>query len=138
MNDKIIRISTSMEMTSHYYPEGSIRKQNHEFCALIGPDCEFYERVKPLRLNPGLSMLVDEEGLIKRLPVNLLASYLYATDKHGSPICGNVVIVGERMSTDGIEFCGIPDNLYDQVIQYVKSVMQLREIKEKANTSSRA
>ena len=31
-------------------------------------------------------MIVDEEGLVKNLPVNPMGCYFYDTDKHGNPI----------------------------------------------------
>lgn len=37
-------------------------------------------------------MIVDEEGLIKELPANLLGCYFYDTDKHGFPIVGDVIL----------------------------------------------
>lgn len=43
-------------------------------------------------------MLVDEEGLIKGLPVNSLGCALYGTPQHGCPIVGNLIfarIAGE-------------------------------------------
>ena len=38
---------------------------------------------------PGIVMLVDEEGLIKQLPMN--ASAFYGTIKHGNPIVGDLI-----------------------------------------------
>ena len=43
-------------------------------------------------------MLVDEEGLWKRLPLNVVGSYFYGTQEHGNPIAGDVLlalVVGE-------------------------------------------
>ena len=36
-------------------------------------------------------MIVNEEGLIRMLPVNAVGSYMYGTPVHGHPIVGNVV-----------------------------------------------
>lgn len=33
-------------------------------------------------------MIVDEEGLVKNLPMNPMGCYFYDTDKHGNPIVG--------------------------------------------------
>ena len=59
----------------------------------IGPKCELYEHVMPKRLYKELhgsskrgncvSMLVDEDGHYHDLPENLVASWLYESDKHG-------------------------------------------------------
>lgn len=46
-------------------------------------------------------MLVDEEGLLKELPLNLFGSYFYETQKHGNPIAGDVILaiaVGEDIT----------------------------------------
>ena len=43
---------------------------------------------------------------------SLIGSYLYETDKHGCPILGNVLFVGEEWGRDGIDFCGIEDSAF--------------------------
>lgn len=37
-------------------------------------------------------MLVDEEGLLKGLPVNLVGCYFYDSLKHGNPIVGDILL----------------------------------------------
>lgn len=41
---------------------------------------------------PGAMMIVDEEGLLKRLPMNPLGSFFYGTSKHGHPIVGDFIL----------------------------------------------
>lgn len=41
--------------------------------------------------DPDVIMLVDEEGIIKGLPVNAVGSALYGTIRHGSPIAGDLI-----------------------------------------------
>lgn len=41
--------------------------------------------------DPSLIMLVDEEGIIKGLPQNLVGSALYGTAKHGIPLVGDLI-----------------------------------------------
>lgn len=53
----------------------------------------WYEHVLPRRLPQPYCMMVDEEGLLKSLPVNTLGSYLYQTDLHGSAIVGDIIIL---------------------------------------------
>ena len=36
-------------------------------------------------------MIVHEEGILKKLPVNAVGSYMYGTHEHGHPIVGNIV-----------------------------------------------
>jgi len=93
---------------------------------LIGNRCDIYEHVMPERLYtdlkmknrptkiPGqcVSMLIDEEGRLKRNVPNLIGSYLYKTDEHGEPIMGNILFVGEEWTGDGIDFCGIEEKTF--------------------------
>ncbi len=53
----------------------------------------YIECVSPIRLNGRNWMIVNEEGLLKGLPLNLYGSFLYGTEQHGHPIVGNVVIM---------------------------------------------
>lgn len=123
---KLIKISTSLELTVHDFPTGTIEEQNRFLRKLIGNDCGTYECVMPERLYtdlkmldhptkvPGqcVSMLVDEEGTLKLNSPNLIGSYLYKTDIHNQPIMGNVLFVGEEWGSDGIGFCGIEDETF--------------------------
>lgn len=53
----------------------------------------WYEHVHPIGLKRPYSMMVNEEGLLLKLPMNMLGSILYGTKVHGQPIVGNIVIV---------------------------------------------
>lgn len=55
----------------------------------------YIEVVRPKGLKPPLCMIVDEEGILKGLPVNVLGSALYGTLEHGHPIVGDIVIMQE-------------------------------------------
>ena len=63
----------------------------------------------PSEIGKAVSMLVDESGLYKDLELNAVGSWLYETDKHMNPVVGNILFVGEYLTMDGAEFCGIPD-----------------------------
>lgn len=57
--------------------------------------CEHFETVKTQRLfdffgGPVL-FCVDEEGLLKDLPINLVGSAFYGMSLHGNPIVGDIV-----------------------------------------------
>lgn len=56
----------------------------------------YFETVKTQKLwdyfKAKVVMIVDEEGIIKELPANLLGCYFYDTDKHGFPIVGDVIL----------------------------------------------
>lgn len=53
----------------------------------------WYERVHPMGLERPYCMMVNEEGLLRNLPVNRLGSELYGTPKHGQPIVGNAIFL---------------------------------------------
>lgn len=125
---KMIRVSTELELTVHEYPQGTYEAQHEQICKLIGNDCRIYEHVMPNRLYselnmnnrptrvPGqcVSMLIDEEGRLKKHPVlNYLGSYLYESDKHNNPIVGNILFVGEEWTSEGIDFCGIDESVFE-------------------------
>lgn len=137
---KIIKITTDNEISVHEFPEGSYSKQNEILRLLIGQKCEMYKHVMPNRLYEELggsnkicrvegscvSMLVDEEGLYHDLDLNLVGSYLYETDLHGFPIAGTILIIAERHTRDGIDFCGFSEEqfnlLYPKLEELTKKV----------------
>lgn len=142
---KLIKISTDLEMTVHEFPTGSYEQQNKFLRELIGNNCDIYEHVMPRRLYTDLhmkdrptkvsgqcvSMLIDEEGLLKENEPNLIGSYLYETDRHGHPIMGNVLFVGEEWSDDGIDFCGIEDSVFKQLeLQLNNMIFAMKATKE--------
>lgn len=141
----LIRISTGLELTVHEFPTGSYTQQNRMLCELIGNHCDIFEHVMPKRLYtelhikneptkvPGqcVSMLIDEEGMLKENEPNLVASYLYKSDKHGCPIMGNVLFVGEEWGNEGIDFCGIENSIFRFLEQELKNmVLAMKETKE--------
>lgn len=142
---KIIKVSTGMEVTVHDFPEGSIREQNRVLYELIGNGCDMVEHVMPKRLYRELghsnqprvknskcvSMLIDEEGLLKENKPNLIGSYLYETDKHRQPIVGNVLFVGEAYEGDGISFTGIEPEAFEKLYTQLKNMaMAMKATKE--------
>lgn len=51
--------------------------------------------------DPSTIMMVDEEGLLKSLPMNFFGSLMYGLLEHGRPIVGNLIlakIVGEDIT----------------------------------------
>ena len=141
---KIIKISTDLELTVHEIPEGNYYAQNKVFKELIGNKCSIYEHVMPNRLYtelnmknevtsiPGqcVSMLIDEESLLKPNITNLVGSYLYETDKHNVPIMGNILFVGEKRN-DGIDFCGIEEETFKKLeLGLNNSVYAMKATKE--------
>lgn len=76
-----------------------------------------------------VSMLIDEDGLHHDLDVNYVGSFLYETDKHGNPIVGDILIVGEVWTGDGIDFCGMSEQqfnlLYPKLEELTKKVREM-------------
>lgn len=143
---KLIRISTDLELSVHEFPEGSYAEQNETLRRLISEDCDIYEHVLPRRLYTELhqmerptkiagqfvSMLIDEEGMLKKYPVpNLIGCYLYESEKHGNPIVGNILFVGERWGKDGIDFCGIEESVFKKLeLQLNNMIYAMKATKE--------
>lgn len=51
--------------------------------------------------DPSIVMLVDEEGLLKRLPMNVFGSLVYGAAEHGHLIVGDLIlarVVGEDIT----------------------------------------
>ena len=89
-------------------------------CKSIGEAVDGYiEIVHPVRLGRPYCMVVNEEGLLRNLPMNVLGSYLYGTDTHGSPIAGNIVLLREGINSDGeYDLLG----LTEQDIEYLSNM----------------
>lgn len=121
----IIKITTDNQVISEKFPQRTISEQNTQLRSFIGTDCTLYEHVMPQRLyelvgkrsnsHSTVSMLVDEESLLKSLDINLVASWLYKSEQYGAPIAGNVLIVGEKRTADGYVFCDIPEDIAEKL-----------------------
>lgn len=142
---KIIKVSTNLKLSVHEFPSGGYAEENRLLRELIGNHCDIFEHVMPSRLYsemhmkdrptkvPGqcVSMLVDEEGLLKENEPNPVGSYLYETDKHGYPIMGNIIFVGETYGGEGIDFCGIEDSVFEQLLSKLTHMIEvMKETKE--------
>ena len=58
-------------------------------------------------------MVVNDEGLLRDLPVNPLASALYPGD---TPICGNAVIMAEGIVNGEPDLVGLTDHQLDKLL----------------------
>ena len=68
------------------------------------------EVVHPRGLADPFCMVVNDEGLLKQLPLNTLGCILYGTAIHGSPIVGDVVLIKEGFTKAGErDFIGLED-----------------------------
>lgn len=78
------------------------------------------EVVHPVRLKRPYCMIVNEEGMLLNLPMNMFGSFLYGTDYHGNPILGDIVLLKEGIDSDGeLDILGLDEQdikyLYDMV-----------------------
>lgn len=67
----------------------------------------YIEIVHPKGLPSPYCMIVNEEGLIRELPVNLMGSILYESHIHGSPVVGNVVIMKDGFRNGERDIVGL-------------------------------
>lgn len=86
-----------------------------------------YENVYPRRLKEGFVMVVNEEGLLKDLPLNIIGSYLYESDKHGQPIVGNVIILKLGHFQGEPDVVGLTDDEANEIMNdLLKTVEKLK------------
>lgn len=78
----------------------------------------YIETVHPYGLPAPFVMIVNEEGLIRKLPKNPIGSFWYQTHKHGWPICGDVVVMGIGFRNGERDIIGLTDDEI-QVVKYL-------------------
>ena len=64
--------------------------------------------------DPSVIMLVDEEGVIKELPLNPVGCALYDTPQHGCPIVGDLIFA--RIDGEDIVAPDDPEALKDRLL----------------------
>lgn len=69
----------------------------------------YIEHVSPRLLDDPFCMIVNEEGLLNKLPVNIVGSFLYETLAHGWPIVGTIVIMKDGLTDEGPDIVGLSD-----------------------------
>jgi len=82
------------------------------------------EIVRPGGLKKPYVMVVNEEGLIKGLPANLTGCLLYGTPTHGSPIVGNIVIMKEGWTDEGMDLLGLTDEEITVITQELVALFE--------------
>ena len=69
----------------------------------------YFETVKTQKMwdyfKRPMMFLADEEGHLKKLPLNQLGSYFYNTERHGWPIVGDIILA----VPDGEYILGLED-----------------------------
>lgn len=85
------------------------------------------EHVNPRLLDAPFCMIVNEEGLLKNLPVNPVGCFLYETLKHGWPIVGTIVIMKDSLTDEGLDIIGLTDKDIDYMCGKLKHTFALKE-----------
>ena len=91
-----------IKTTGSIYPVTLTKPLHRSAGAIIN---DHIEVVRPINLKRPYVLLCAESGLLKDMPLNLVASYLYGMQTHGNPIVGDVIIMRE----DGINLLGLED-----------------------------
>lgn len=85
----------------------SIRDYNGDYREIGEIVGGYIEIVRPRRLPQPFCMVVNEEGMLLNLPVNMAGSLLYGTDTHGYPIYGDIAILQEGIIDGEPDIIGI-------------------------------
>lgn len=79
----------------------------------------YIEIVRPKGLEYPLCMVIDEEGCLKRKPINGFGSYIYGYHEHGNPIVGDVVIMKEVETNDGRDLECLGDSEISELLDLI-------------------
>lgn len=83
-----------------------------------------FEIVNPIGLAEPYRMVVDDDGLYKQKPVNKLGSLLYGTNIHGNPIVGDIVILKQRRTCDGMSLVGLGEQDCKELTASLKAFLE--------------
>lgn len=64
-------------------------------------------------------MVVNDEGLLRELPLNSAGSIFYGTSQHGSPIVGDIVLMKEGWTNDGLDFVEFKDGEAEKLMSTI-------------------
>ncbi len=120
---KGIKIETNGNVTMAHGKVKSVQASLEFFYETIG--CECIDIVMAKRLPEPYRMVVDDEGIVRGLPINPRASWLYGADIHGNPICGDVLILKEEWDPKNMEpeLKGLNE---DDVLKVAMAIFRMR------------
>lgn len=75
------------------------------------------EIVRPRGLERPFCMIVNEEGLCRELPLNMIGSLWYGTPVHGTPIVGNIVVMKEGFRNGELDLVGLTEREAATIMQ---------------------
>lgn len=77
------------------------------------------ETVRPRGLDRPYMMLVNEEGLLHDLPLNMVGSFFYQTHLHGQPIVGNIILMKEGYRDGEPDIVGLDEDEAEKLLDMV-------------------
>lgn len=83
----------------------------------------YIEHVRPMRLKEPFCMIVNEEGRLHKLPINLVGSFFYGTDFHNEPIVGNIVIMKDGYRNGEPDIVGLDDTEIERVQSSISTLL---------------
>jgi len=84
------------------------------------------EIVHPKLLEHPYCMIVDDEGLLKNYPLNMVGSFLYGTLEHGCPIVGTIVFMKEGFYNGEPDIVGLTDEEIEYLSTKLPKIFNLR------------
>ena len=84
---------------------------------------EYIEVIHAAKLKPPFCMIGDEESKLTGRPLNLLASMLYGTDTHGEYIAGDVLIMKDRFTPEGLDTVGLNEFDMEEILEHILSLV---------------
>ena len=77
------------------------------------------ETVRPRGLDRPYMMLVNEEGLLRDLPFNVVGSFFYQTHIHGQPIVGNIILMKDGYRDGERDIVGLEEDEAEKLLDMV-------------------
>lgn len=106
----------------------SVREFNQPLYKSVGEVVGGYiENVSPRALPSPYCMIVNEEGILKGLPINPVGSFLYLTHIHGSPILGDIVLMKYGLTSEGADIVGLDDDDIQILKEIVRAISPVKE-----------
>ena len=77
------------------------------------------ETVRPRGLDRPYMMLVNEEGLLHDLPLNLVGSFFYQAHLHGQLIVGNIILMKDGYRDGERDIVGLEEDEAEKLLDMV-------------------
>ena len=130
MEERFVKLTTENQFTIVSYSEVPDKGVDGSFNDMVHReiDCTLYERVCLRSIyDHGISMLVDESGILKGKRPNLFPWLFYSDLCLEAPIVGDVLFVGEHRIGEfqELDFCGLNQDQIDYLTDLFKDFVAL-------------